>query len=324
MRRAIDLAQQGPYSDNPRVGAVVVNDGVIVGEGFHLGAGTAHAEVVALNSAGDRSRHATIYVSLEPCSHHGRTGPCTDAIIEAGIARVIYSQSDPTEVASGGHHVLQHAGLEVMGGVCGEESQEINREWTHWVTTGMPFVTWKFAQSLDSRVSAQFGTQTALSSELAQENTHELRSRVDAIVVGANTAVIDNPTLTARMSNGQMRDSQPLRVVIGERDLPSNSKLLNSEGGRVLHFHTHDIPQILHELATMGVRHILLEGGPTLARAFLAEGQVHRVVTVIAPVTYGSGPLPLAGTLHDGFAVKNIKVEQVGADLVISGIPTPR
>lgn len=324
MRRAIDLAQQGPCSDNPRVGAVVVNGGVIVGEGFHRGAGTAHAEVVAINSAGDQSRNATIYVSLEPCSHHGRTGPCTDAIIDAGITRVIYAQSDPTEAASGGHQVLEQAGVEVVGAVCEKESQEINREWTHWVGTGMPFVTWKFAQSLDSRVSAQFGAQTALSSEAAQANTHELRSKVDAIIVGTNTVIVDNPTLTARGIDGGLRESQPLRVVIGERDLPQNVKLFNTEGGRVLHFRTRRIEHIMRELEGMGVRHILLEGGPTLARAFLAEGYVHRVVTVIAPVTYGSGPLPLAGTLHHGFDVTDIKIAQVGTDLMISGIPTPR
>ena len=324
MRRAIELAQLGPYSENPRVGAVVVKDGVIVGEGFHQGAGTAHAEVVAIAAAGERCVNSTIYVSLEPCSHHGRTGPCTHAIIESGISRVVYSQSDPTDLASGGHHVLEQAGVDVSGGLCADESLVLNREWTHWVSTGKPYVTWKFAQSLDSRVSAEFGTQTVLSSTVAHESTHLLRSRVDAIVIGTNTAIVDDPALTARLPHGELRGRQPMRVVIGKRDLPVEAKLFNSSGGQVMQFKTHDIDQVLTELASIRVKHVLLEGGPKLARAFLSAGAVQEVVTVIAPVTFGSGPLALSGLLDQGFDLRNIRVTQAGVDLVISGTTAPR
>lgn len=321
MRRAIELAQLGPYSDNPRVGAVVVNDGVIVGEGFHHGAGTAHAEAVALRAAGEQAKNATIYVSLEPCAHVGRTGPCTTAIIDAGVSRVIYAQVDPTDNASGGHQVLVDAGLEVVGEMISEESEAINREWTHWVRTGRPFVTWKFAQSLDSRVSAAIGTQTALSSSEAQVTTHQLRSRVDAIVVGTNTVLIDDPVLTARTPNGDLFEKQPLRIVIGATHLPQRAKLFETPGGRVVHYKTRDIEHVLRELAASGVKHILLEGGPTLARAFLSADAVQEVVAVIAPVTLGAGPLPLSGLLDRSYQVCNIRVVRVGPDLVISGIP---
>jgi diaminohydroxyphosphoribosylaminopyrimidine deaminase/5-amino-6-(5-phosphoribosylamino)uracil reductase len=324
MHRAIELAQQGPFSDNPRVGAVIVQGGEIVGEGFHEGAGTAHAEVVAINNADGRTNGATIYVTLEPCAHHGRTGPCTQAIVEAGITSVVYSQSDPSSEAAGGAHFLSGVGITVEGGVAVQDAIALNREWTHWAIHGTPYITWKFAQSLDSRVAARFGERTTVSGSESHVATHRLRERVDAIVVGTGTMLIDNPELTARNADGTLSDEQPLRVVIGHADIPADSKLLTGKGGAIVHLRTHDLAQVIDQLAQQGVRHVLLEGGPTLAKAFLDAGLVHEVVTTIAPVTWGSGPAALMRVLDSPYDVVDIEHERRGGDLVVSGRLSPR
>ena len=324
MQRAIDIARNGPISDNPRVGAVIVRNHIVVGEGFHNGSGTPHAEVEAIAQAGDLARGAQMFVSLEPCAHHGRTGPCTDAIIASGLESVILAQTDPTIEAAGGAQVLRDAGIRVMAGFLATEAERLNRAWTHWVTTGTPFVTWKFAQSIDARVAHMQGARTSISGVEAQVATHTLRSEVDAIVVGTRTVLIDDPQLTARDSNEGLVSKQPLRVVVGESDIPLGASLLTTAGGEVIHLRTHDISRVLHELSGRGVKHILVEGGPTLAGAFLRAGAVHQVITVIAPVTFGAGPQALNALLDPYYSVSHIHWERHGRDLVVSGTPVRR
>lgn len=316
MRRALELACSSPISDNPRVGAVIVRDDKVVGEGFHRGAGTPHAEIEAIAQAGELAQGAQMYISLEPCRHHGRTGPCTDAIIEAGIHKVVFAQSDPTIEAAGGAKVLADAGIAVSSGVLTDESERLNRAWAHWVVTGTPFVTWKFAQSIDARVADRQGSRTAISGSEALTANHALRAEVDAIVVGTQTVVIDDPQLTAR---GAQAVRQPLRVVVGESDIPPNAALTSTEGGEVLHLKTRDIARVLRALTERGIRHILLEGGPTLAGAFLEAGAVHQVITIVAPVTFGAGPQALSTLLRPHYSVSRIHWEKHGPDVVISG-----
>ena len=284
MLQAIELAELGPYSSNPRVGAVCVSNGVVVGTGFHHGAGTAHAEVEALAVAGDKAANADLYVSLEPCSHFGRTPPCTQAIIDAGIRRVIFAQLDPSGEAGGGAAVLTAAQCEVVGEIESERSMSVNREWNHRMRTGVPFVTWKFAQSLDGRVAAKSGERTAISGVQSQVFTHDLRSRVGAILVGTQTFITDQPSLTARETDGSLKVSQPLPVVMGMRDVAP---------AEFLHLETHNPKVALRALADLGINHVLLEGGPTIAAAFIQADCIDEVISITAPITLGAGPRSL-------------------------------
>ncbi len=324
MFRAISLAQLGPESDNPRVGAVIVKNGTVVAEGFHRGAGTPHAEIDALTKAGVDVRGATMYVSLEPCNHQGRTGPCSQAIINAGISRVVFAASDRSSSASGGAATLDRAGVEVVAGVEWELAERINGPWNYWAKTGMPFVTWKFAQSLDGRVSRSIGLSTRITGPVANAFTQDLRGRVGAIIVGTGTALIDNPALNARDEQGEPSKRQPIRVIIGNRNIPANSRIYCTPGGEIIHFHTRNIDAVMGELGKLGVSHALLEGGPKLARAFLDQGHIQEVIAFTAPVSFGSGPisLPAASDAREGSRavfLSGIHAEVLGGDLLVRG-----
>ena len=308
--QAIEFAHLGPHSSNPRVGAVCVKDGIVLGTGVHRGAGTPHAEVEALAAAGTATQNADLYVSLEPCSHIGRTPACTQSIIEAGISRVFYAQDDPTSEAGGGAGVLRNAGLEVAGGFDSALSVALNREWNHRMFTGMPFVTWKFAQSLDGRVAAAIGQRTVISGSESRGFVHELRSRVGAIMVGTETFLVDSPSLVAREVDGSAKTNQPLRVVMGMRDVAPKE---------FLHLATRDPEVALAELAERGVNHLLLEGGPTLAAAFVESGWVNEIISITAPVTLGSGPRALATNSPLMGRVKVTSTFVLGADLIQIG-----
>lgn len=310
MLQAIELAELGPYSSNPRVGAVCVSNGVVVGTGYHHGAGTAHAEVEALVIAGDLAANADLYVSLEPCSHFGRTPPCTQAIIEAGIHRVFYAQSDPSGEAGGGADVLKAAGCEVYGEIEAERSIAVNREWNHRMRTGVPFVTWKFAQSLDGRVAAKSGERTAISGVQSQVFNHDLRSKVGAILVGTQTFIVDQPSLTVRETDGSLKVSQPLRVVMGMRDVAPTE---------FLHLSTHDPKVALLALANLGINHVLLEGGPTLAAAFIQADCIDQVISITAPITLGAGPRSLTTDSPFLRPVRITSVFTLGSDLIHIG-----
>lgn len=291
MRRALHLAGTPgvPLGPNPRVGCVLLGpDGDEVGEGFHRGAGTPHAEVAALSSAGPAARGATAVVTLEPCNHTGRTGPCTRALIEAGVSRVVLAQADPNPVAAGGTDTLRRAGLEVEHGLLQDEARGLNKAWTFAVEHGRPFVTWKLATSLDGRSAAADGTSRWVSSLAARRDTHRLRGLCDVMLVGTNTVAVDNPELTVRDEVDEPGPHQPLRAVMGLRELDPDRQILNDRAETVV-LRTHDPHQALADLFARGRRHVFLEGGPTLAAVFLDAGLVDEVVAYVAPMLLGAG-----------------------------------
>jgi diaminohydroxyphosphoribosylaminopyrimidine deaminase / 5-amino-6-(5-phosphoribosylamino)uracil reductase len=325
MRRAIALARSVDIPDgpNPRVGCVIVDvDGRTVGEGVHRGAGSPHAEVDALTQAGSSARGSTAVVTLEPCNHTGRTGPCSEALLAAGVARVVYAQADPHARAAGGAARLRAAGVDVEGGLLAEEAAALNEAWTHAVTRGRPFVTWKVAATLDGRVAAPDATSRWITGEAARAEVHGWRQRCDAIAVGTGTVIADDPQLTARDATGGLASVQPLRVVVGMRDIPQDARVLD-ESAPTLVLRTRDPRDVLASLAEREVRHVLLEGGPRLAAAFLTAGVVDQVVWYVAPLLLGAGAPSVADlgitTLGDAIRLRDVRVEQVGEDARISG-----
>jgi diaminohydroxyphosphoribosylaminopyrimidine deaminase/5-amino-6-(5-phosphoribosylamino)uracil reductase len=328
VRRAVGLAQHGfgTTSPNPVVGCVVVAaDGTVVGEGWHERAGGPHAEVNALAGAGERAAGGTAYVTLEPCNHSGRTGPCVDALLRAGIRRVVYAVSDPGAVQGGGAHRLRAAGVEVVAGVLAEEAERVNEAWLTAARHGRPHVLWKFAATLDGRSAAADGTSRWISSEASRAQVHDLRRRVDAIVAGSGTVLADDPHLTARSAEGVLDERQPLRVVLDRRGrVPATARILDDVAPT--HVSTAATPRdLLRELHSRGVVSVLLEGGPTLAGAFLQAGLVDRVVAYVAPALLGEGRAALGpagvGTIADALRLDVDEVEVVGGDVRLSGRP---
>lgn len=326
MSRAIALAELGlgSTSPNPIVGCVIVGpDGSVVGEGYHARAGQAHAEVVALRDAGERARGATAFVTLEPCRHIGRTPPCTQALIDAGVARVVFAVADPDPVAGHGADDLRAAGVRVEEGLLGDEAARSNEAWLHHARTGRPFVTWKYAATLDGRVAAADGTSRWITGEAARHDVHLLRARSDAIVVGTGTVLADDPRLDVRLPDAP-NSNRPLRVVVGRRAVPPGARVLDDAAPTVL-LTEHDPKSVLALLSVRGVVSVLLEGGPTLAGAFVAAGMVDRVVAYVAPALLGAGPAALgdAGieTLGSALRLHVEAVDLVGDDVRIIATP---
>jgi diaminohydroxyphosphoribosylaminopyrimidine deaminase / 5-amino-6-(5-phosphoribosylamino)uracil reductase len=312
MRRALDLAVSPgvPAGPNPRVGCVLLDSaGRTVAQGFHRGAGSAHAEADALSSAGPRARGSTAVVTLEPCNHTGRTGPCSRALVAAGVARVVYGQPDSWPPAAGGADALRAAGVDVEGGVLAEEASAVNPAWSFAQTVGRPHVTWKAAVTLDGRSAAADGSSRWITSARSRADVHRLRSEVDAVVIGTGTVLRDDPRLTARVTEEDgtslPADRQPLRVVLGLREVPAGSRVLDGSAPTLV-LSTRDLPDALAQLYARGVRQALLEGGPTLAGAFVAGGLVDRVVVYVAPALLGAGPpaLGAAGITTIGSALR--------------------
>ncbi|MEJ7796722.1 MAG: bifunctional diaminohydroxyphosphoribosylaminopyrimidine deaminase/5-amino-6-(5-phosphoribosylamino)uracil reductase RibD [Nocardioides sp.] len=295
MTRALELAATPgvPLGPNPRVGCVLLADnGSTVAEGYHRGAGTPHAEAEALTRAGVAARGATAVVTLEPCNHTGRTGPCVQALLAADVRRVVFAQSDPHPVAAGGGDTLRTAGIEVEGGLLVAEAQALNRVWTFAVEHQRPFVTWKFATTIDGRSAAADGTSRWVSSPASRLDAHRLRALCDTMLVGTNTVAVDDPALTVRDEHDHPLPDQPLRVVMGERDVDPTRRIFDStlaNGAETLHLRTRDPQAALSELFARDRQHVLLEGGPTLAAAFLKAGLVDEIVAYVAPVLLGAG-----------------------------------
>jgi diaminohydroxyphosphoribosylaminopyrimidine deaminase / 5-amino-6-(5-phosphoribosylamino)uracil reductase len=291
MRRALVLAASAgvPLGPNPRVGCVLPDaEGRVVAEGYHRGAGSPHAEVEALTRAGAAARGATAVVTLEPCNHTGRTGPCAQALVEAGVRRVVVAQRDTNPVATGGAETLRAAGVEVETGLLADEARALNRVWTFAVEHGRPFVTWKFAATLDGRSAAADGSSRWVSSPAARLDTHRLRALCDTMLVGSNTVAVDDPHLTVRDLAGVPVPAQPLRAVMGERDLDPGRRVFDAQAESV-HLRTRDPHAALAELYMRDRQHVFLEGGPTLAAAFLRAGLVDEIVVYVAPMLLGSG-----------------------------------
>lgn len=297
MTRALELAAQGPWPDpNPRVGCVLVGPaGHLVAEGLHRGAGTPHAEADALSRAGERARGCTVYVTLEPCAHTGRTGPCADALVAAGVSTVVYAQSDPNPAASGGADVLRRGGVRVIEGCSVEEATALNRRWARTVQLRRPLVTWKFAATLDGRSAAADGTSQWITGVEARADVHRLRAERDAVLVGTGTILADDPRLTVRGPDGQPLRHQPLRAVMGLRPVPPGARVAEGPGA-VETLPTRDPQEALAALWDKGIRDVWLEGGPTLAAAFLRADLVDEVYAYLAPALLGAGA-PAVGDL---------------------------
>ncbi|MCA2217532.1 bifunctional diaminohydroxyphosphoribosylaminopyrimidine deaminase/5-amino-6-(5-phosphoribosylamino)uracil reductase RibD [Jidongwangia harbinensis] len=342
MRRAVALAARGlgTTSPNPVVGCLLLGaDGAVVGEGFHAYAGGPHAEIVALAQAGELARGGTAVVTLEPCNHTGRTGPCSQALIAAGIKRVVIAVDDPTPVAAGGAARLRDAGVQVETGVRRAEAEAGNLAWLTAVRRTRPYLTWKFAATLDGRSAAADGTSQWITSSPARIDVHELRSTVDAVIAGVGTVVADDPQLTVReLRDGRLAITQPLRVVVDTagrtpgdariRDgaaptwIATAADLGTGPDGRV------DLSALMAGLYARGVRAALLEGGPTLAGAFLAAGLVDRVVGYVAPKLLGAGRSALVdagiGTIADAVDLDFTDITQIGPDLRFTASLRPK
>ncbi|MEI7545767.1 MAG: bifunctional diaminohydroxyphosphoribosylaminopyrimidine deaminase/5-amino-6-(5-phosphoribosylamino)uracil reductase RibD [Mycobacteriaceae bacterium] len=327
MRLAIEqgLRVKGSTYPNPPVGAVIVSaDGEIVGVGATEPAGGPHAEVVALQTAGERAAGGTAVVTLEPCNHHGRTPPCVDALMAANVAAVVYALADPNPVAAGGAARLHAAGVAVTAGVCAEDvAGGLLREWLHKERTGSPHVTWKFAASVDGRSAAADGSSQWITSEAARADVHRRRAAADAIIVGTGTVFADDPNLTARLPDGSLTEHQPLRVVVGKREIPPDSNVSRGDSPTMV-LHTHDPHEVIRALS--GRTDIILEGGPTIAGAFLRAGVVDRILAYVAPVLLGGpfGAVDDVGVVGISHALywRYDGVERVGPDLLLSMVPT--
>ena len=317
---ALSSAALGVTTPNPPVGAVVLAaDGEVVGRGATERPGGRHAEVVALDAAGERARGGTLVVTLEPCDHHGRTGPCTARALDAGVARVVYAVSDPNPVAAGGAETLRRAGVEVVRGDDDEVAAARTgplRAWLHRQLVGRPLVTWKYAASLDGRVAAADGSSKWITGPESRRHAHARRQEIDALVVGTGTLTADDPALTARLDDTTPAPRQPLRAVMGLTDIPPDATV-RGDDGRFRHLATRDPAEALGMLGD--VCHVLVEGGPRLAGAFLAAGLVDEVDAYVAPLVLGAGRPAVEGagvatlTGAHGFTVRETTV--LGADV---------
>jgi diaminohydroxyphosphoribosylaminopyrimidine deaminase / 5-amino-6-(5-phosphoribosylamino)uracil reductase len=353
MSRALELASRGAgqVSPGPLVGCVIVaSDGEVVGEGFYVYEELKHAETLALEQAGNKAMGATAYVSLEPHAHHGRTPPCTDSLIAAGIRRVVAPIEDPNpEVSGRGFDHLRAAGIWVNKGLMASEAEKVNEKYLHFMRTGCPFVHLKLATSLDGKIATRTGDSRWITGELSRKRVHELRHEYDAIVVGAGTALADDPLLTDR--SGKKRRRPLVRVVLDEtlkissesqlvrsaRDSPvliiagasasSKSEGLKSAGVEVVRdpANGRDLLAILKELGQRSLQSVLVEGGANVAGNFLEAGLVNKVSFFIAPLIIGGreAPTPVGGkgaeTLMDALEVQDVAITQLGRDVEVTG-----
>ncbi|MFE9249495.1 bifunctional diaminohydroxyphosphoribosylaminopyrimidine deaminase/5-amino-6-(5-phosphoribosylamino)uracil reductase RibD [Streptomyces sp. NPDC007088] len=349
MRQAITLAARGLgfTRPNPVVGCVLLDaSGQIVGTGYHQRAGGPHAEVHALRAAGEQARGATALVTLEPCNHTGRTGPCAQALIEAGVRRVVYAVADPTPQATGGAVTLRAAGIDTEAGLLEAEAAEVNAPWLTSVRLHRPHLTWKYAATLDGRTAAADGSSRWISSAEARADVHRLRAEADAVLVGSGTARADDPHLAVRGIEGAR---QPLRVVLdtegtavrpGARVLDGAAPTLIAlaqdapdpgTGAELLRLPRAargglDLDALLAALHAREVRGVLVEGGAGLAGALLAAGLLDRVVGYLAPALLGAGPAALEGggisTITEALRLDMTEAVRVGPDLRVTAVPT--
>lgn len=351
MKHALELAKraEGQTAPNPMVGCVLVKDGKVVGEGWHKGAGRPHAEVEAIADAGPEARGATAYVTLEPCSHHGRTPPCTEAVIAAGITEVVYAMPDPNPVASGGAEKLRRTGIKVRDEVCAEEAKELNRFWLYSLKSKRPWVIAKFAMSLDGKIATAGGESKWITGPDARARAHELRRSVDAIVVGAGTVIADDPSLTARIIGAET--GYPLRVVLDSTGrTPLSSAAFDRSGRGALLATTGrapesrlnqyrelgvdvraygsngrpDVEDVLIDLKGLGALAVLVEGGAETLGSFFDAGLIDEVYAFIAPVVIGGGKSAVAGegaaTISAAHGLRNIDTEMLGRDMLVRGL----
>jgi diaminohydroxyphosphoribosylaminopyrimidine deaminase/5-amino-6-(5-phosphoribosylamino)uracil reductase len=339
MRRAIDLARLHHPHPNPRVGAVVVSPtGKVLGEGSHVGPGGEHAEVLAIEAAGESATGSTLYVTLEPCVHRGRTPPCVDAIISAGVDRVMIGTGDPDQrVAGRGVERLRQAGIEVVEGVLSEDARAVDPAYFHHRMTGMPLVTLKYAMTLDGFVAARDKSSQWITAEEARRDAHQLREEADAVVVGAGTLRSDNPRLDVRLEGFQGRQPRPV-VVAGSEQLPADAVIWDREplivSSSKIGVPTGDVVEVAGDsqglpephatcvaLAELGYLALLLEGGPTLAGAWWRTGVIERGVAYVGGKLAGGAGMPaiegVFGTIDEASPTKIIRTHSLGSDIRI-------
>lgn len=352
MKAALELAARakGRTSPNPMVGAVVVKEGKIIGRGYHLKAGTPHAEILALNEAGEAAGGATLYVTLEPCCHYGRTGPCTDAIINAGVARVVAAMSDPNPLVSGeGIRRLESAGIEVTAGVMEEEALDLNEVFIKYITTRRPYVIAKAAVSIDGKIATRSGKSKWITGKKAREYGRRLRDWYDAIMVGIGTVMADDPSLTTRLPGGR----DPVRIILDSRArIPLNARVLTqqsevstiiaattgappervealrSKGAEVLVVNEGqavDLNELMMVLGGRGITSVLIEGGAMVQGSAFSARIVDKVAWFIAPKIIGGrdAPGPVGGQGADdpseAAGLERVKVTRLGPDLLVEG-----
>lgn len=356
MKLALDLAEKarGRTSPNPMVGAVIVSDGEIVGRGYHHKAGTPHAEIHAIADAGEKAKDAVIYVSLEPCSHHGRTGPCAQAIIAAGLSRVVMAMMDPNPMVSGrGKDALETHGIDVQTGILESEARKLNEAFVKYITTKTPFVIMKTAMSMDGKIATSSGKSKWITSQDSRRIVHQIRDEVDAIMVGMGTVMRDDPSLTTRLPDGNGRDpvrvildsrgrirpearvlhlDSPARTIIAVTSQASQEKIdqlreqaqvlvVPEQNGRV------SLQALMRELGKMEIMSLLLEGGAEVNASALKEGIVDKVMVFIAPKLIGGAeaPGPVGGSgideLSEAVPLTDISLERIGEDILITGTP---
>ena len=321
MQRAIALSEKGlgKCSPNPIVGALIIDaSGKIVGEGFHdRMTSKDHAEVVAIRSAGDLAKGATIVVTLEPCNHTGSTGPCTQAIIDAGITTVVFAVKDPNAVAAGGADALRAAGIKVVDGVMAKEASYANRAWLTKIEKSRPYFVWKVATTLDAKIAASDGTSKWISNEVSRNDVQRLRRESDAILVGTNTVILDNPHLIPRGEfSGYSRN--PIRVIFGESDLPTDSKVFDN-AAETVHVKSRDLSKLVAKLNEMDINQVFVEAGSKLASAMVAAGLMDELVIYQAPALLGSGKSFFAdeskSSIEDQMRLQHVITEVLAGDV---------
>lgn len=350
MRRALELAENGwgLVSPNPPVGCVIVQDNALVGEGWHERYGGPHAEPNALRRAGDRAKGATAYVTLMPCAHHGKTPPCTDALIAAGIRRVVVAMDDPHSVSGDGASILRRAGIDVETGLLAEDAAYVMRGFLKHLRCGLPHLTLKYAMTLDGHIATRTGDSKWISSEESRARVQLMRAQSDAVLVGVGTALADDPRLTVRDQNAH----QPRRVIIDStgrlspdakvfhepggdvwimttpRAQESWAEAIRQKGGRIVCLPANsagqvDLKQAMKELAAGGVRTVLCEGGAAMAGGLFDAGLVDEIAAFIAPRLCGGGPSPVQGAgvrhMKDALGLRHCRHEIIGSDLFLQG-----
>ncbi len=343
MKRAIELGYKGlgRTAPNPPVGAVIVKDGRIIGEGFHPGAGMPHAEIYALDSCSEDPAGATLYVTLEPCCHHGKTPPCTDAIIKAGIRRVVYAVDDPNPVVScRSSKSMESEGIAVVSDICSNEAGKLIEWYAKWMKTGLPYVTMKAATTLDGFIAASNGNSKWISSEESRKRVHEMRNVMDAVLVGIGTVITDNPLLTCRIDGGR----DPLRVIIDRLfEIPAGSKCLGEKcivitasdkeraeiadtGTKIIRSGLNneslfDWNEILKILGGMGLHSVLVEGGSAIISSLLKASIADKIILFIAPRILGSGIQLVSwdrtSSIDDALGLKIEDIQTTGGDIMI-------
>ncbi|MDP2806626.1 MAG: bifunctional diaminohydroxyphosphoribosylaminopyrimidine deaminase/5-amino-6-(5-phosphoribosylamino)uracil reductase RibD [bacterium] len=350
---ALAARARGRTSPNPMVGAVLVKDGKIVGQGYHQKAGMPHAEIEAIAQAGEQARGATLYVTLEPCNHQGRTPPCTEAIIRAGIKRVVYATADPNPRVSGeGHKTLTNNGIETIGGVMEQEAVKLNEVYFRYMKTGLPFVTLKLAVSLDGKIAMGQGTTTGLSGDEARRYVHSLRLGHEAVMVGSGTVLADDPELTVRLVDNP-ESKQPTRFILDSKlSLSLDSKVLTDGKAKTIVVTTSaadqdkkkkieakgidiwtigkdakgyvDLNALLHQMGLDEYCSLLVEGGGKLATSFLKQGLVDKVAMIYTPNIIGAQGVAAVGELEisdlkNAFKLRDMECRMLGKDVLVEG-----